>query len=97
MKLVGAHALLGRAKQIEGQQPLVERDMAGLEDRPDCDRELLAAGRTLPKATFGFAFEPIRHSIMLAAVRADGTIWPTDALQKLCGCFWVGKVRRKVG
>ena len=38
-----ADALLARANQERGQEPLVERDMATLKEGADCNRELLAA------------------------------------------------------
>src|SRR5580704_8672199 len=40
---MGAHALLAGVKQVEGHQPLVERDMATLHDGPGRDGEILAA------------------------------------------------------
>ena len=46
--LMGADALLGRANEMEGRQPLAEGDMRTLEHGPDRDRELLAAGVAFP-------------------------------------------------
>lgn len=58
MKLVAAHALLAGVEQVNGLQPQVQRDMAGLENGPDLDREGLAALVALPDAqTGGLALE----------------------------------------
>ena len=43
MELVGAHPLLAGVEQVEGHQPLIERDMAALHDGPGRDREILPA------------------------------------------------------
>ena len=44
MQLVTTHALLGRTKQVDSLKPPIERNVAPLENRSDCHRELLAAG-----------------------------------------------------
>ena len=50
MELVGADALLGASKQVDRLQPLVQRNVAALEDGADRDRELLAAVTALADA-----------------------------------------------
>ena len=45
MKLVGAKALLGGREKVEGQKPLMQRDMAALHDRFHGDAKILPAGR----------------------------------------------------
>ena len=55
MELVGAHALLAGVEQVEGHQPLIERDMAALHDGPGRDREILSAfllGAAIPAGLF---------------------------------------------
>src|SRR2546425_300903 len=50
MKLMRGHSLLAGAEQMIGKQPLAQRNMAVLEDRAQCDGELLTASATLPYA-----------------------------------------------
>jgi hypothetical protein len=69
VKLMRAHALLGRAEQVEREQPLIQRDMTGLKDRPHRDSELLAASRALPKPS-RLVLEEVRLALGLATVRA---------------------------
>src|SRR5207248_3217512 len=78
VKLVGAHALLGRADQVEGPEPLVQRDVTRLEDRPHSHGELLAALGTLPEPP-----RLVRQLVVLlviAAMRADRAVRPADRL-----------------
>src|SRR6266550_519493 len=80
MQLVGAHALLARTEQVEGEQPLVQRDVRSLEDRSDRDRVLLAAGRALVQLA-GSGLERVGLTLVLAAVRTLRTVRPADRLQ----------------
>ena len=50
MELVCADALLGAAQEIEPLGPVAHRDMPGLEDGANLDRELVAALVALPQA-----------------------------------------------
>src|SRR5580698_9420975 len=83
VKLVGAHALFAGAKQVIGQQPFAQGDMAVCEDRSDRDSERLPASLALPEAgasalalqLVGFA----NHSTM----GADRAIRPADSLKEL--------------
>src|ERR1043166_1638210 len=49
VELVCAHSFFGRAKQMNCHEPLVEWDVAVLENGAHCDRKLFAAGSALPK------------------------------------------------
>ena len=83
VKLVGAHALLAGTKQVIGQQPFAQGDMAVCEDRSDRDSKRLPASLTFPEAgasalalqLVGFA----DHSTM----GTDRAIRPADSLKEL--------------
>ena len=47
VQLVSADALLGRAHEVDGRQPLMEGNLAVLEDRPDRGGELALAAAAL--------------------------------------------------
>src|SRR5258708_35164220 len=101
VKLVGAHALLAGAEKVEGQKPLVQRDMAILHDRADRHRELLTASGALPKSLatvtlrllvlqVGFESEGFSDH---AAVRANRTFGPPFCFEELTRLVGILKVR----
>ena len=83
VKLMGAHALLAGTKQVVGQQPFAQGDVAVCEDRSDRDSERLPASLALPETgasaltlqLVGFA----DHSTM----GTDRAIRPADSLKEL--------------
>src|SRR4051794_28842727 len=85
VELVGADALFGRAKQMERLEPLVERNVAVLENRADLDGELLTAGGALAEA------DPSARTFQSvcaaddATVRAYRAIRPQHRLDMLIG------------
>ena len=98
VKLLGTDALLGGTHQVDGLQPQVQRDVAGLEDRADANRELglaiaalfqavtLNAFRVFLAGLGANAFKDI-HVADAATVRADRTLRPKHRLNmgKRCG------------
>jgi len=53
VKLMSAHPLLAGAKEMNGQQPFVEGNVAILKDRANRHRELLPASSAFPNAFSG--------------------------------------------
>ena len=92
MKLVTADPLLTGAKQIASLEPLVERDVAGLEHRTDLDGELLAALVALADADSGRPALELADPLDATAMRADRTVRPHDALKLRVGSFLITKV-----
>src|SRR5260370_405729 len=95
--LMGAHALLAAGKQVDRQQPLMQRDMGALEKCSDhCGKRLGAVtalvdawARALPLQFCGV--------VDRTAVRAHRTIRPARCLEVSAGGFfvvvdWVRKV-----
>src|SRR5436190_11425418 len=80
--LVGAHALLGGAQDEGRLQPLVQGDVAALENRADHDRELLAASLALV-----VPLAPLDRggSLQRAAVAAGTAPGPQEALKPFAG------------
>ena len=95
VELVRGHAFLDDAEKVCRQQPLCERDFGALKHGSDRDRELalafvavVEAGtmRALLAFDLGDAL-----GIGVAAMRAVGTIRPTDGLKSFAGCVFVGE------
>ena len=81
MELVALMPFLERAHQVDGLQPLVQRDVAALEDGADRDRELLAQCphlRTPGRVLLPFS---VVDAIRRAAVRADRAVRPEHRFQ----------------
>src|SRR5882724_12039187 len=90
MQLMGAHALLTTAQEVDGLEPLMQRDMAALEKRADRNREvaaalLLAAGVQAGAMLIASDLADVEG----AAMRADRTVRPTDRFKMLPGFFGV--------
>src|SRR3546814_521025 len=97
-----AHALLGGAEQMIGEQPFMQGNLAALEHRSNRDAVLLAAIVALDHAVadraFGVSFgrtttlgwEPLRTE--RATMRADRTIGPTQSFKMLAGLILVGEM-----
>jgi hypothetical protein len=66
--------------------------MRRLKNRPDPDRELLAAIRALAKANAGLS-KVIMFAAHRAAMRANRAIRPQNSFQMEEGCGFVMKVR----
>ena len=97
MKLVGAHSLLGRAKQMDCQKPFMQGNMAVFEDRAYCDCELLATCSALPNAlpNMGFAIGLCLKPVGLAnnaTMRAYGSGGPAHLLQESACLIIITKV-----
>jgi hypothetical protein len=88
LDLVRADPLLRRAHQVDREQPVAEGDRRILENRPDANRELLAAMAALLQpvpnsaALILDAFENV-DPIRRAAVGADRAIRPAQPLDQL--------------
>jgi hypothetical protein len=87
VKLVAADTLFRRAHQVHSLKPLMQWDMAGLENRANANRELLPAVAALLEArtldTRGVFLARLRtdalqliDAILAAAVRTDWTFSP---------------------
>jgi len=81
VKLMSANTLLAGTKKMERHQPLVQRDVAVLEDRSNGDTELLSAGPAVEQARPSVALCALlagqsRGFVQDAAVRADRTVRP---------------------
>ena len=92
-ELVGANTLFARGHQMKAENPLVERDMAGLHHGPDRDRKGRAARVALehPRTVRLAVYE--RGFVHNAAMRADRTIRPVERLKVRAGRFGVGEDR----
>jgi len=74
-----------------GEQPLVERDMRTLIQRPGLDREFVATGvAVIPPWPHGLAAE-LADLADDPAVRAEHTVRPARSLYGLAGLFFIGK------
>jgi hypothetical protein len=90
-----AHPLLARAKQVRGEQPFVQRDMAALVERPDRRCKGLAALLALVDAGAGALAAQLGRCINATAVRTDRPIWPAEALEMRASRFLI--VENRVG
>ena len=68
VKLMGAHALFGCTEKMESHKPLMQRNVAVLEDRAHGDGELLAARAALPNA---FTISDLAGLLWLASNRRE--------------------------
>ena len=104
VKLMAADALLAGHHQVNGLQPLVQRNVAFFKDRANAHSELLAALCALFEAVALDAFRVLLGCFganasqridlaAVAAVRADRTIGPDDAFDMRKGCGFVVHVR----
>jgi hypothetical protein len=83
-ELVAADPPLAAAQQVRGLQPLVQRDVAGLEHRADRDGELALAGPAAAQALSAALHH--RDPVLAAATRAHRTMRPQDRFQlRECG------------
>jgi hypothetical protein len=95
VELVGAHALLAGVQEVEGHQPLVQRDMAALHDRAGGDREILAAllfGAPIPARLLERVGAANR-----AAMAANRPFRPAELFEPLAGVFGSLEVGRYKG
>src|SRR6185312_718993 len=83
VQLVRADTLFARRHEAEGEQPLVKRDMAPLEDRADPYRELLAAIAAVPPSRPHRCTAERCDLLHAAAERADDAIGPAQFLKVL--------------
>lgn len=74
---MGAHSLLTGAKQVRGEQPFVQPDMAALVERPDRRGEGLTALLAFVDAGARALAAQFGRRINAAAMRANRTIRPT--------------------
>lgn len=95
VKLMGAHALLAGAEQVNREEPLVQRNMAIRENRSDRHGELLSARLALVDARARLGTRLRRQLVRLigAAMRAHGSRRPTPGLKELAGRTRVREVR----
>src|SRR5207245_9490907 len=101
VKLMSGDALLAGTKQVIGKQPLIERDMAVLKDRPNCNGELLPAPAALPHTLANVLILLGRFRLKAIGIvkettmRANGTIRPSEFFQKLTRLVFIAKVLSK--
>jgi hypothetical protein len=104
VKLMAADALLGTAQKVRRLKPLVQRDMRGLENRADANRELLPASaaflQPVTDNTFGVLLARLGANalenvdlICVAAMRANRAVRPKQSLKTRKRCFFIVKVR----
>ena len=86
LDLVGAHALAGFAEQVDGSEPLNERQMGIVEDAVCRDGELVIA--VFAVENLGGFYEA--HDRPFAA-RTFGLVRPAKALQKLAAKIVIGE------
>jgi hypothetical protein len=95
LKLAGADAFLGRAHKVDRLKPMGHRRVAVLEDRPDLDRELLAAlialAETGPRGLASKLADARRVGV--AAMWADRAVRPQPSLNVGVGGLFVFEVR----
>jgi hypothetical protein len=93
MQLVGTNTFLAGSDQENSLEPEAQRDMRGLEDRPDLDGERLAAVVALVNADpRGLPCErPV--ALDAAAMRADRAARPNARFDEAIGGFFVVEVR----
>jgi len=89
VQLMGAHALLGGAKQVRRQHPLMERNLGILKDRADRNGELATAVATEVKARAVRLAVQGAIALGAATVRAYRAVRPADVLKVLAGGFVV--------
>ena len=86
MKLVRAHGLLGRTNQERRHEPFADRDMATLENGPDRNGELLAAGFALEQSftsgTLGIRLRREAVNFLRFAMRANRTFGPAQGFKQ---------------
>src|SRR5689334_16686987 len=83
VELVRREALFRSGHQPEAEKPLVQRNVAAMEDRADPHRELTAAnGAMVPAAALGLRRGGCRlYAVKAAAIGAIGAIRPPDGFQ----------------
>src|ERR1700733_12452004 len=94
---MGTHSFFRCTKQMERHKPLVERNVAVLEDRPYGDGELLAARATLPNTLadlrlgtlFWLRLEPVASANFATLGAVDLTLWPTLFFEECTGAIFV--------
>jgi hypothetical protein len=82
--LVGGH-------QIGGPEPLGERNLGPVKNRPGCQRDLVTAARTLPPS--------LTHQVVCSPVSASGAdeaVWPAAGRKILFAGFLGGEVALKL-
>lgn len=93
LQLLAAHTLLGRAKQVRGQHPGMERYLGTFEHRPNGHSELSTA---VSAGVYAFA---VRGAVQFVIALRSATVWayrtirPTDGFKVLAGRVFVGKAR----
>lgn len=93
LQLDAADTLLAGAKQVNGLQPRLQLDMAGLEDGAHLHGEGLTAGIALVEADPGGFAAHLADAIRTLAMEAYWSVWPEFALyERICG-FFIMKVR----
>jgi hypothetical protein len=91
MQLVRRDAFLARGHEVRGEKPLVQRDMATLENGAHHDGEVLPAliGATAIPARLLRRIGVVDR----ATVRANRTIGPADFFEEFAGRVLIVKVR----
>ncbi len=79
VELMAADAFLRRSEEMQRLEPLGHRYVAVLKDRPDLDRELLAAGSALSEANARARARQRVSAVDHATVGADRTIRPQES------------------
>src|SRR5512135_2136935 len=98
MKLVGAHALLTGAHEMNRGEPLVQWDVAVGEDRAHRHSELLTASSALvdalPRLASFLGLDLVGFADH-AAMRANRAVWPALGFQHFAGFIGVLKLGGK--
>jgi hypothetical protein len=93
MKLVGAKALLGSGKQIDGLKPEAHRNMAIFKDGSNLDGKLFAADIAFIEANPSSLAAHFADSLFAPTMRANRAIGPYPGLNKGIGGFFILKMR----
>ena len=78
LQLLGAHALLGLAHEVDGGEPLAEREMAAMHDRSGRHGEAMPTALAVPLAPAGYFAD-----IGVATLKASDTRGPADRFKRV--------------
>lgn len=92
MDLVRADTLFGGCEQVRGLEPLMELNVAPLENGANRDRKFALAGAAAPQAS-ATALDQ-RNPIKAATTRAKRPLWPDNRLQPGDCSRFIVKMRR---
>lgn len=103
---MAAYALLARCHQVNGYQPLGNRQLGIFQNRADANRELirplflaalLALVDARPNRLFAFRLGRDLVNFLTSATRANGTVRPALRLEEFAGFIFVREEFRECG